>query len=238
MPYLHYAAWWFYLTEDAARLQRALFLTGNTFSEAPWSWIGDSRKVYARAVQVAAGKTPPPLSARPEPWEDSVAVVDHGMKAMTAGKLADAEKAFLVALGLAQSAPEEEVRTLTPLVLLNCSLLRIKQGKHEESMKVRQKAIALLEAHPEQIASAKVRRPLAIALHNLGEHRLAVRFFAQAIGPAEEETDPFIMADMLHKLGSSYNQMGLMDHASVPLQAALKIFDATPDDPRVPGILL
>ncbi len=238
IPYLHYAAWWYYLLEDAARLQRALDLTGNTFSEAPWSWIGDSRKVYARAVQIAAGKTPPPLSARPEPWEDSVAVVDHGMKAMAAGKIADAEKAFVVAFGLAQTAPEEEARTLVPLVLLNSSLLRIKQGKHEESMKLRQKAVALLEAHPEQIPSAKVQRPLAIALHKLGEHGLAVRFFEQAIGPAEEETDPFIMADMLHKLGSSYNQMGLMDHASVPLRAALTIFDAAPEDPRVPAILL
>ena len=79
---------------------------------------------------------------------------------------------------------------------------------------------------------------MAIALHNVGEHRLAVRFFEQAIGPAEEETDPFIMADMLHKLGSSYNQMGLMDYAAVPLRAALKIYEDTPEDPRVPGILL
>ncbi len=238
VPYLHYAAWWYYLSEDVARLQRALSLTGNIFSEAPWSWIGNSRKVYARAVQIAAGKTPPPLSARPEPWEDSIAVVDHGVKAMTAGKLAEAEKAFVVAFGLAQTAPEEEAHTLIPLVHLNRSLLRLKQGKQEESMKLRQKAIALLEANPEQIPSAKIQRPLAIALHNLGEHRLALRFFEQAVGPAEEDTDPFIMADMLHKLGSSYNQMGLMDHASVPLRAALKVFDTTPEDPRVPGILL
>ena len=120
IPYLHYAAYWYYLCEDASRLQRALSLTGNIFSEAPWSWIGNPRKVYARAVQIAAGKTPPPLSAEPEPWEDSVAVVDHGVKAMNTGKLADAEKAFVVAFGLAQTAPQEAALTLIPLVLL-CS---------------------------------------------------------------------------------------------------------------------
>jgi tetratricopeptide (TPR) repeat protein len=238
IPYLHYAAYWYYLCEDVARLQRALSLTGNTFSEAPWSWIGNPRKVYARAVQIAAGKTPPPLSAEPEPWEDSVAVVDHGVKAMNTGKLADAEKAFLVAFGLAKTAPQEAALTMIPLILLCRSLLRLKQGKLEESTTLRADAVALLEAHPEQIAPTQVQRPLAIALHNAGEHRLAVRYLEQAIGPAEEETDPFIMADMLHKLGSSYNQMGLMDYSAVPLRAALKIYEDTPEDPRVPGILL
>lgn len=238
IPYLHYAAYWYYLSEDAERLQRALSLTGNVFSDAPWSWIGDPRKVYARAVQVAAGKTPPPLSDKPEPWEDSIAVVDHGVREMSNGKLADAEKAFVVAAGLARTAPEEERRTLMPLVLLNMSPLRLKQGKLEESTKRRAEAIALLQAYPEQIAPAKVQRPLAIALHNAGEHRLAVRYFEQAIALGGEETEVFIMADMLHKLGSSYNQMGLMDHAAVPLRAALKIYEDTPDDPRVPGLLL
>ena len=238
IPYLHYAAYWYYLTEDAERLQRALSLTCNTFSEAPWSWIGNPRKMYARAVQIAAGKTPPPLSAEPEPWEDSIAVVDHGVKAMNSGNLADAEKAFFVAFGLAKTAPQEAGRMLIPLVLLSRSLLCLKQGKLEESTRQRAEAIALLEAQPEQIAPVLVQRPLAIALHTAGEHRLAVRYFEQAIGPSEEETDRYIMADMLHKLGSSYNQMGLMDHAAVPLRAALKIYETTPEDPRVPGILL
>jgi Tfp pilus assembly protein PilF len=46
------------------------------------------------------------------------------------------------------------------------------------------------------------------------------------------------MADMLQKMGECYNRMGLMDNAVVPLRAALRIYEAVPEDPRLPGILL
>jgi tetratricopeptide (TPR) repeat protein len=238
IPYLHYAAHWYYLVEDAARLQRTLSLTGNVFSEEPWSRIGNAREVYARAVQIAGGKTQPPLSEKREPRERAVGFIAHAVKSMEAGKLIEAGVSFMAALALAHTSPKEESRFLIPLVLLNRSLLSLKQRKQDKSTKLREKAAALLDANREQIASETVQRLLANVLYKLSDYRRAVGFLEHAISSSEKETDPFIMAEMLHKVGNCYNQMGLMDHAAVPLRAALKIYEAIPEDPRLPNTLL
>jgi hypothetical protein len=62
IPYLHYAACWFYLSRDHERLGRALSLINNVFYELPWSYQGNARKMYILAVQFAAGKAPTPNS--------------------------------------------------------------------------------------------------------------------------------------------------------------------------------
>jgi tetratricopeptide (TPR) repeat protein len=238
VKYLNFAAFWYYHAEDAARLKRGLSLTGNAFSVEPWSWIGDARKVYARALQIADGKTPPPLAPKPDPWEDSIGVVAHGVKAMDAGKFLEAATAFTVAFGLAQTAPAEEACFIIPLILLNRSLMCLKQRKDDESKKLRDKAIAQLDANQEHAPSARVQRPLANALYKLGDYRRTLGFLELAIGPSEEEADRFVMAEMLTKVGSCYNQMGLMDHAAVPLRAALRIYEAIPEDPRLASTLV
>jgi tetratricopeptide (TPR) repeat protein len=238
IPYLREAAEWYYRVEDAAHLKRVLELLGNAFSEEPWSWIGDARRVYARALQIAEGKAPPPISGKRELWEDAVGVVSHGVKAIDAGKFLEAGVSLTVALGLAHRAPEEESRYLIPLVFLNKSLLCLKQRKNDDSTKLREKGTALLEACRDHTASQQVQRPLANALYKLGDYHRAAGFLELAIGPSEEETDPFIMAEMLHKLGACYNQMGLKDQATVPLRAALAIYEANPQDPRIPGTLV
>ena len=238
IPYLHSPAHWYYLAEDAARLKRVLELTGNTFSEEPWSLLGDPRKIYARALQIAAGEAPPPISGKRELWEDTAALVDRGANAITSGKFFEAGIALATALALAHMAPESESRFLIPLVCLNQSLLRLKQRKHEDSKKLREKATALLDANEEQIASDRTQRPLANVLYKLGEYRRALAFFEQAISQSEEDVDPFLMAEMLHKMGECYNQVGLTDHAAVPMRAALRIYEAFPLDPRLPGSLV
>jgi tetratricopeptide (TPR) repeat protein len=238
IPYLHRAARWYYHVEDAARLQRVLSLIGNEFSDKPWSEIGNARKVYERAVQIAEGKTPPPLSVKLEPWQGALDFVAHGVKSMDAGKWMEAQASLLSALALVQSAPEEESRFLIPLVQLNRSLLYLKQRKQDESTKLREKTITLLDANKEQIATETVLRPLANVLYKLGDYRRTVGFLEQAISSSEKEIDPFIMAEMLHKLGHCYNQIGLMDHAAVPLRASIKIYEAIPEDPRLPNTLL
>jgi tetratricopeptide (TPR) repeat protein len=238
VKYLNFAAFWYYHAEDAARLKRALSITGNVFTVEPWSWIGDARKVYARAVQIAEGKTPPPLSPKPEPWEDSIGVVAHGVKAMEAGKFLEAATAFTVAFGLAQTAPSEEACFIVPLILLNRSLMCLRQRKDDEATKLREKAITQLDANQEHAPSSRVQRPLANVLYKLGDYRRALGFLEQAIGPSEEEADGFVMAEMLTKVGSCYNQMGLMDHAAVPLRAALSIYEAIPEDPRLANTLV
>jgi hypothetical protein len=60
IPYLHYAAFWYYLTGDRVRLQYALALTNKEFSTTPWSMWGRAEVVYGRAREFAAGSAPQP----------------------------------------------------------------------------------------------------------------------------------------------------------------------------------
>jgi hypothetical protein len=64
IPYLHFAAVWFYLTEDRTRLARALSLTSNVYDKTTWSWAGNARISYDRALLIAAGQDPPPAQKR------------------------------------------------------------------------------------------------------------------------------------------------------------------------------
>jgi len=54
IPYLHYPAWWFYYGGDRARLNQALSLINNVFSDMPWAMMGNGLTKYAQAVQYAA----------------------------------------------------------------------------------------------------------------------------------------------------------------------------------------
>jgi tetratricopeptide (TPR) repeat protein len=236
--YFHYAACWYYLSGDRERLQRALSLTSNVFSEIPWSLIGNAQEIYSHALQVAAGETPPPQRRKSDPWELCIAAIANCADAMQGGKFALAEKSLNLALQLAQSAPPEHGSPLFPLVLFNMSWLRLKQHRGKESKKLRRQAAALLDAGSFQMASAKLQRYMAHVLNRLGDYRRAIPFWEQAIRLAGEEIDPPMMAGMLHSMGICYCEIGLLDHAAVPLRAALKIFQASPGDPRLPAVLL
>jgi tetratricopeptide (TPR) repeat protein len=239
IPYLHHAACWYYLAGDSTRLQRALSLTGNVFSKIPWSLVGNPQKVYARALLFAAGKAPPPQPRRGDPCEQCFAAITHGAYARQEGNFEAAEKSFSVALHLARIAPQEHGSYLLPLVLINMSLLRHKQRRDDETQKLREQATALLDAnHDAQTMASKFQHLMAKALHKLGEYRRALPFWEQAIGLAGEEVDPPMMAEMLHTMGECYCRIGLLDHATVPLRNALKIYRACPEDPRLTAVLL
>jgi tetratricopeptide (TPR) repeat protein len=238
IPYLHYAACWYYLAGDSARLQRALFLTDNVFSKIPWSLIGNSKKLYARALLLAAGAAPSPERMTSELCEQCFNAVTNGGNAMQEDKYAEAEDALKAALQFARTAPREQGSRLVPLVLFHLSLLHQKQRRDQESQKLREQATELLDANEIQIASAKYQHLMATVLYKLGEYRRALPFWEQAIGLAGEEIDTGMMAEMLHTMGECYCRIGLRDHATVPLRTALKIFRASPDDPRLTAVLL
>jgi tetratricopeptide (TPR) repeat protein len=238
IPYLHYAACWYYLAGDSARLQRALFLTDNVFSKIPWALIGNSKKLYARALLLAAGAAPAPERMTSELCEHCFSAIADGGNAIQDDKLEEAENSLNAALQLARTAPQEQGSHLVPLVLFHLSLLHQKQRRDQESQKLREQATDLVDANATQMASAKYLHLMATVLYKLGEYRRALPFWEQAIGLAGEEVDTATMADMLHTMGECYCRIGLRDHATVPLRTALKIFRTFSEDPRLTAVLL
>src|ERR1035438_3549590 len=189
IPFLHHAACWYYLAGDSGRLQRALALTNHTFSKIPWSLIGNSHRVYARALSFAAGSTLPPQPRRGDPCEQCLRAVSHASHSAQQGKLAVAEKSLRMALHLARTAPQEQGSHLLPLALFHMSLLRHRARKEEEAQAIREQAMGLLEANSNPMESAKFQYLMAKVLYRLGEYRRALPFWEQAIGLAGEETD-------------------------------------------------
>jgi tetratricopeptide (TPR) repeat protein len=238
IPYLHYAACWYYLAGDSVRLQRALSFTNNVFSKIPWSLIGNSKKLYARALRLAAGAAPPPQRLESDLGDQCFETISQGMQAMKEGKFDAAEKSFSVALQLARTAPREHGGYLIPLALSYLSLLRHTQRRGGDSQMLREQAMGLLGASDTQLAPSKFQHLMAKALHKLGDYRRALPFWEQTIGIAGEEINSAMMAEMLYTMGECYCRIGLLDHATVPLRSALKIYRAGPSHSRLPIVLL
>jgi tetratricopeptide (TPR) repeat protein len=238
IPYLHYAACWYYLAGDSVRLQRALALTDNVFSKIPWSLIGNSKKIFARALRFAAGPAPQRQSIESSLEERCFAALALGVQGMEDGELDAAETSLSAALQLAQSAPKDLAGRLNALVLANFSLLRHRERRDAASQALRRRATDLLDTLDTQLASAKYQLQMAKVLYKLGDYRRAIPFWEQAIGLAGEEVDSTKMAGMLFTMGECYCRIGLLDHATVPLRSALKIYRAGPENSRLPIVLL
>ena len=69
-------------------------------------------------------------------FEQCVTVVCQGYLALHRREFEAAQKAFGVALILARSLPPEDAADMFPLVLLNVSLLQLRQGRAEDSRKI------------------------------------------------------------------------------------------------------
>jgi len=238
IPYLHYAACWYYLAGDGGRLQRALSFTNNVFSKIPWSLIGNSRKLYARALRLAAGTAPLPQPIESDLWEQCFGAVSQGAEAIKESKFDAAEKSLSAALQFARTAPLEHGSYLIPLVLTYLSLLRHAQQWEGDSKMLREQAMGLLGASDTLAAPSQFQHLMAKGLHKLGDYRRALPFWEQAIGMAGEEFNSTMMAEMLYTMGECYCRIGLLDHATVPLRSALKIYRAGADHSRLPIVLL
>jgi tetratricopeptide (TPR) repeat protein len=241
IPFLHQAAYWFYVVDDRERLQRALSLTNNVFSTAGWGSGESGIKKYARAVLFANGEAPP--SERLQNLTSYICLkrIADGIGEMQQGKFDKAEKLLSSVLQMARAAPPDESTCLVPLALFSLCLFHKKQGRSEEARKLRTQAIILLDAiDPDKapLELATYHRIMAQVLKNLGEYRRAIPFWEQAIRLMEDDITPTKMADMLHHMGACYWMIGLSDHAAVPLRAAYKIFSDYPEDPRLPAVLV
>jgi len=235
ISYLHQAAAWFFQAQDRERLQRALARTGNTFSAAGWGELGKSRAVYDMAKHYANG-TQPRVPAGKDPVEECYSHTLSGSGYIKGGKLKEAEISLASALQYAKSATLEETAYLAPLVLFHIGTLRRKQNRDAQTFI--QMAIAQLDAHPDQTLPPRFARLMAKVLGQLSDYRRAIPFWEQAIRTADDETERPDLGEMLYSLGESYSFLGLHNYATVPLRAALKIFRAYPQDPRLGAVLV
>ena len=149
-----------------------------------------------------------------------------------------AEEWYRKTLELAGSAPPEVARDLVPYALCILSATHQQRGRITESRELRERAIILLDSNTDHLQSAFFHKSMAQALTRLKDYRRAIGFWEYALQLADDEEDPQGVAKMLHELGVCYCRLGLRDHATIPLRAALNILQSCPEHPMRPLILL
>ena len=170
--------------------------------------------------------------------EECLAVVANGTVQLHRGNLESAEKLFRTAQVLARSVLSEAGRDVLPLTLYSQSLLRLRQGRKDESQQLREQATTRPESSKELSDSMLYQRMMAGVLVDLGEYYRAIPYCERAIQLELAGNEPVAMAAMLARAGLCYCKTGLRDHAAAPLRAAVKIFRNCPGDPRLVSTLV
>jgi tetratricopeptide (TPR) repeat protein len=169
-------------------------------------------------------------------FEQCVAVVCQGYLALHRRQFEAAQQAFGVALILARSLAAEDAADMVPLVLFNMSLLQLRQGRSEDSRKIREGANRQLDESRAGSRSSLYQHLMGSVLTGLGDYRRAIPFWERAI--ALKQDSPIQMGEALWRVGECYGKSGLRDHAAIALRAAARIFRSYPEDPRLAAILI
>lgn len=165
-------------------------------------------------------------------------LLERGLEKLRRRDLAVAGQLFELAWQGTQRLPREETQGLLPLALCCRALLEDRRGNPIEAAEQRARAMPLVEAIPLETEEAPFLNLLAGVLADLGEHLRAIRFYERAIELMVEKNLPLVAAELLQREGICYSRSGLMEHASVPLRAALKILRDYPGEPLMPGVLI
>src|SRR5262249_18206668 len=91
-------------------------------------------------------------------------IIAYGVEALSQGQQSVAEKSFVAAIVLAQSAPPDLARDLVTLAHLQLSLLRRLQKRTEESQQFQRQAATELDRGAGDMPEALFQRLMAIAL--------------------------------------------------------------------------
>jgi tetratricopeptide (TPR) repeat protein len=174
----------------------------------------------------------------PDPAEKCVALIHQGTAAMQAGNLARAELLLRKAAQEVRPMPPGEAFDWGLLVQCHVSLLRQRLGQSEESKKLRESAMTMLDESQDRMERVTFQDQMARVLIQLREYRRAIPFCERAILRELESDDPTAVAGMLARAAQCYGLMGLMDHSAIPARAALKILRDYPGDPRLPDVLI
>ncbi len=170
--------------------------------------------------------------------EDCLTLVQQGMAELRRGNLESSTKLFGIALHTTQSMAREDAQSLFPLALCHLCLLRLRQGNSDETKRLRNMAMPLVETISAPMESVIYHHLMADVLVELQEYRRAIPFWEQALQLGLELNKPVAMADILSRAGRCYAMCGLKEHAAILLRASLKIFRDYPGDPRIPSLLI
>jgi tetratricopeptide (TPR) repeat protein len=174
----------------------------------------------------------------PDPAEKCLGLIHQGAAAMQAGNLAKAELLFRMAAQEVRPMRPSEAFDFGLLVQCHVSVLRQRLGQVEESKKLRESAMTMLDESRERMEQVAFQDPMARVLIQLREYRRAIPFCERAIVRESENNDPTAVAGLLARAAQCYGLMGLMDHSAIPARAALKILRDYPGDPRLPDVLV
>ena len=174
--------------------------------------------------------------AHPSDFEQGVAVVCQGYLALHRRQFEAAQQAFALALILARSLSADDAADMVPLILFNMSLLQLRQGRSEDSRKIREGANRQFDESRASSRSSLYQHLMGSVLTGLGDYRRAIPFWERAI--ALKQDSPIQMGEALWRVGECYGKSGLRDHAAIALRAAAKIFRSYPEDPRLAAILI
>jgi len=157
---------------------------------------------------------------------------------MQSGDLAKAEQLFRLAAQEVRPMPPGPAFDFAMLVQCHVSVLRQRLGQLEESRKLRESAMAMLDENQPRMEQVSFQDQMARVLMQLREYRRAIPFCERAIQRELESSDPTAVAGMLARTAQCYGLMGLMDHSAIPARAALRILRDYPGDPRLPDVLV
>lgn len=170
--------------------------------------------------------------------EEYFALVANGMAQLERGNLELAEKTFGAAKFLARAVLSEVGLDVLPLALYCQSLLRLRQGRKDESRQLCERAATRPESGKELADSMPYQHLMANVLVGLGEYYRAMSYCERTIHLELAGKDPIVMAEMLARAGLCYCKSGLRDYAAVSLRAAVKTFRNCPGDPRLISTLV
>jgi tetratricopeptide (TPR) repeat protein len=174
----------------------------------------------------------------PDPGERCLGLITQGTAAMQSGDLPKAELLFRMAAHEVRPMPPGPAFDYALLVQCHVSVMRQRLGQAEESRKLRESAMAMLDQNQARMEQVQFQEMMARVLMQLREYRRAIPFCERAIQRELESNDPTSVAGLLARAAQCYGLMGLMDHSAIPARAALKILRDYPGDPRLPDVLV
>jgi tetratricopeptide (TPR) repeat protein len=129
-----------------------------------------------------------------------------------------------------------EFAELRVIALLNlCRMLKRLQ-RTDESERIRQEALIMLDQFGEPGNRVNIQDRLADTLVDFGEHRRAIRSCEQAIQLSSDRGVK--LANRFWRAGRTYLRAGFKQHAEEPLRKAAEFFRASKGDPRTPVVLI
>lgn len=174
-------------------------------------------------------------------------LIAYAMHQRELGDAIGAARALAGVLLAAQGLPKipGQGEPLRALALYHLSRMKLQQGPEhaEQARQMRDQAGGFLA--PDH-GCAQLPPPLiplfqelmANILVNLGEHRRAIPYCEAALQNLGDSESPPATGWTLWRAGKAYLNIGLRDHAAIPLRAAVTVYRTLAGDPRLAAVII